>query len=530
MKEDSKLKLTVTIICCTVTILFFLLYAHLFFYENTTVYSSRHAHTYDILNDYSSNIVEDSTAPVGIRKEYRTKLKNVNSSENCLCFYLVHHSADVYIDDELVYSLSVSKENKISNTTSSNWVTVPILENDSGKELTIIITPLFENVSGFNPEFLMGSHYSIVVSQFKADIPQLFIALLCIILSIFFIFSQIHFMLHTKAQSWDLFYLAGFAFLLGVWRMAATKTSPILFSNNPLALGYISIGSLFLCSIFLQLYVSTFFLPKRRKQFLILTATSCFIVYFVWLLQILNISEFEKMISVSHILIIITICGILFFSLLSRNEVKQKPFFLIIIVGLATDVLCYYIFGSSTYVVFTGLTFVFYSMVVFITNLLNATKKAQLDSPTGLINKSRWNELMLKIQLNEEIIALTMIDLNNLKQINDTYGHEVGDKMIFEFSKILKHSFPPNSVICRWGGDEFVVMTEHKYAEVNEQYVKNLHAAINDYNLKSKEYTLSYAVGSCLSTEYPEADYEELLSIADKRMYDNKIQTKTEQN
>ena len=530
MKEDSKLKLTVTLLCCAVTILFFLLYAYLFFFEHTEIYSSRHAHTYDTLTEYETNTIEDPSAPAGIRKEYRIILKNFDSSESCLCFYLVHHAADVYIDNELVYSLSFSENNKISNTTSSNWVTVPIHENDSGKELKIVLTPLFEIVSRFTPKFLIGSHYSIVVSQFKKDIPQLFIALLCIIWGIFIAFTQVFFTLHTKTKTWDLLYLASFAFLLGIWRMAATKTSPILFSGNPLALGYISIGSLFLCSIFLQLYVSTFFTPKRRKQFLAITASSCFIVYFVWLLQILNVSEFEQMISVSHLLIIVTICGILFFSLLSRKEVKQNPFFLILIVGLAADVLSYYLLGSSTYVVFTGLAFIFYSMIVFVTNLLDATKKAQLDSPTGLLNKSRWNELMKNIHLSEETIAITMIDLNNLKHINDTYGHEVGDKMIYEFSKILKSAFPSNSVICRWGGDEFVVMTEHKYAEANEQYIEKLHAAISNYNSQAQQYALSYAVGCCLSTEYPKADCEELLKIADERMYTNKIQSKMEQN
>ena len=191
MKEDSKLKLTVTILCCVVTILFFLLYVYLFFFEHTSVVSNRHAHTFDTLTEYEINTVEDSSSPSGIRKEYRMTLKNFDSSESCLCFYLVHHSAEIYIDGELIQSLSVSKDNRISNTTSNNWVTIPIHENDSGKELLIVLTPLFENVAGFEPEFLVGSHYSIVVSQFKSDIPQLFIALLCLILSIFILFSQI---------------------------------------------------------------------------------------------------------------------------------------------------------------------------------------------------------------------------------------------------------------------------------------------------------------------------------------------------
>ena len=530
MKEDAKLKLTVTTLCCAVTVLFFLLYAYLFFFEHTSVYSSRHAHTFDTLNQYSVEQISDSSTPIGIRKEYRIALTGIDSSESCLCFYLVHHTADVYIDDELVHSLNISENNRINNTTGSNWVTIPIHEEDNGKELTIILTPLFKNVAGFKPEFLVGSHYSIVVSQFKEDIPQLFMALLCIILSVFIVLSQVYFTIQTKTKPWDMFYLAVLALMLGLWRMSATKSSPILFSNYTSSLGYISIGSLFLCSIFLQLYVSTFFTPKRRKYFLAITVLSCFIIFSAWLLQILNISDFEQMISVGHLLLTITIFSILFCSLLSRKELKQRPLFLILVVGLVSDIFCYYVFGSSTYVIFTVLTFVVYTIIVFVTNMLDTTKKAQIDSPTGLINKSRWNELTQNIQLDEKVIAITMIDLNNLKDINDSYGHEVGDRMISDFSKILKSSFPSSSVICRWGGDEFVIMTENKNALNNAQYIDKLHSEICDYNSKSENFTLSYAVGSCLSSEYPDADCNGLLAVADKRMYTNKIQSKAEQN
>lgn len=530
MREDSRLKLIVTALCCAVTVLFFLLYAYLFFFENTSVYSSRHAHTYDTLNNYSAKIINDDSAPIGVRKEYKTTLKSFDTSESCLCFYLAHHEAIVYIDDEIVHTLTTGEHNKVGTTTSTNWITIPIHETDSGKDLTIILTPLFKSAIAFEPEFLIGSHYSIVVAQFKEDIPQLFIALLCIILSIFIALSQIYFMLHTKTQSWDMFYLAAFALMLGLWRMAATKTSPILFSNNTLVLSYVSIGSLFLCSIFLQLYVSTFFTQRQRRHFLVITASSCFVVYFIWLLQVLNISKFERMISISHAFLFVTVSSIFFFSLLSRREAKLNYLFLILVMGLASDVVLYYLLGSSTNVVFTVLAFVLYTIVVFVTSMLDATKKAQFDSPTGLINKSRWNELIQKIQLSEEMVAITMIDLNNLKQVNDSHGHEIGDKMIFEFSKILKSSFPSNSVICRWGGDEFVIMTEDKCAEANDLYITKLHNSICDFNSKSKEFSLSYAVGCCLSSEYPDADCNELLKIADERMYANKIQSKAEQN
>ena len=65
---------------------------------------------------------------------------------------------------------------------------------------------------------------------------------------------------------------------------------------------------------------------------------------------------------------------------------------------------------------------------------------------------------------------------------------------------------------------ENTMLDEHK-----NNYIANIY-------MVGKQYALSYAVGCCLSTEYPKADCEELLKIADERMYTNKIQSKMEQN
>ena len=338
MTQHKKLKHTVTAFCCVIMVLFFLLYSYLFFFENISVSSSRHAHTYDQLTGYSVTTIEDTVAPVGIRKEYRLILNNFDSSESCLCFYLVHQYADVYIDGELVYTLTASENNRISDTISSNWATIPIHENDSGKELVVVLTPLYKSMTDFEPKFLVGSHYSIVVDQFKQDIPQLFIALLCVILSIFILITQIHFMLHTNTKTWNMLYLAGFAFLLGSWRITDTKSSPILFANNPLVLGYISIGCLFLCSLFLQLYLSTCFAKKYGKQLLVLTSFSCSVTFMVWLFQIFDIADFKQMLPISHFLLIVSVAIIIIFSIICRKEVKNSRLFLILALGIAVDI------------------------------------------------------------------------------------------------------------------------------------------------------------------------------------------------
>lgn len=85
-------------------------------------------------------------------------------------------------------------------------------------------------------------------------------------------------------------------------------------------------------------------------------------------------------------------------------------------------------------------------------------KKASLDLHTGLMNKGKCNELFADQKVILEDLAVIMFDLNNLKKVNDVYGHIRGDKFISDFSNILKKTVSKGNFIGRYGGDEFVVV------------------------------------------------------------------------
>lgn len=100
------------------------------------------------------------------------------------------------------------------------------------------------------------------------------------------------------------------------------------------------------------------------------------------------------------------------------------------------------------------MSFIVYTLIVFLRNVQESTRKAYTDSRTGLENRGRWNELMHGDDPLPEPYAILVIDLNGLKQVNDTLGHEAGDRMIYELSAILRNTLLRNSVICRWGGND----------------------------------------------------------------------------
>jgi diguanylate cyclase (GGDEF)-like protein len=117
----------------------------------------------------------------------------------------------------------------------------------------------------------------------------------------------------------------------------------------------------------------------------------------------------------------------------------------------------------------------------------------------------------------------TAIDLNNLKEVNDTFGHSKGDDVLIKVTQVLKDIIKDKGLICRFGGDEFTVIFYNStkkelnhYKETIKNYVKNNSA---------DDIKLSFAVGSSFK-ETSNQDIYHLLDIAEKDMYSNKTKQK----
>lgn len=515
------------------TVLFVAFFFYIGFSENVSIDSARHSHSYTYVQNYTVESVANPDTPIGQQTVYRWTLDDIPNSESCLCFYLVHHYAEVYIDNEVIYTLTARDSNRIGNSISSNWVTVPVHNSDNGKEIILVLTPLFESMIDYEPEFLLGSHFSIAYDQLKQDLPQLFISLLCIILGAIIISVQLYFIFCAQTKNLDMIYLGGISMILGIWRITDMKSSPILFPSNPMVLGYITIGSLFLCGVIMMLYASTLFSRKKATPFLLLASIASLIIMGVLGAQILGFADFKEMLTISHILLIIAICIVPIMSIHSRRTSDMAHisgngiFFLFLTAGVSLDILTFYISDSSSHVMYTIICFLIYTVLVFVSNILETTRKAYIDDQTGLINRSRWNELLHNHTSNGDSTGLIMMDLNSLKAINDSYGHETGDQQILNFSKLLLNTFPSSCHICRWGGDEFSVMTIDIPQDKLAGYIDTLAESVNEFNASSGTLKLSYALGWVYSSEFPDMNVKELMRIADERMYQNKKEKKS---
>ena len=149
------------------------------------------------------------------------------------------------------------------------------------------------------------------------------------------------------------------------------------------------------------------------------------------------------------------------------------------------------------------------------------------DSLTGLYNRRgflTFAEQHLKVaNRTKSKIYMLYADLDNLKRINDTLGHQEGDEALKETARLLEETFRESDIISRIGGDEFVVMpikdAEENVAPITERLKNNL----GRYNAaKDRSYILSISVGVTFYDPYNPITVEELLSQCDKLMYREK--------
>jgi len=151
-----------------------------------------------------------------------------------------------------------------------------------------------------------------------------------------------------------------------------------------------------------------------------------------------------------------------------------------------------------------------------------------LDDLTHLFN-SRYLELVLDKELKKDPttakpFALLFLDLDYFKSVNDTHGHMVGSKLLVEVSKVLKNCLRDNDVVCRWGGDEYVVLLRGSDSGGALKVAERIRRAVESHRFMAREgYSLN--ITTCIGIAcYPEhaADKTGLLDVADRAMYRGK--------
>ena len=140
------------------------------------------------------------------------------------------------------------------------------------------------------------------------------------------------------------------------------------------------------------------------------------------------------------------------------------------------------------------------------------------DSLTGLYNRN----YIVKFDVNNEMsmpCSYIVCDCNGLKMINDMYGHSAGDDYLCAAAKLLKEAAPERSVVIRWGGDEFLIITPLCDEIEQKKLMDKIRKRQEQY--KKKNPLVGLAIGGAIRMSINQNETE-ILKLADERMYEDK--------
>lgn len=228
-----------------------------------------------------------------------------------------------------------------------------------------------------------------------------------------------------------------------------------------------------------------------------------------------------------YILLSVTVCALRY-----RKAIAEEKSIIQKLLALTLSVLLCAILSALIYG-FTPWPFVALSLLYLYLNIYGKQSKAlgmlaYQDSLTGVANATAYGFAVRamdeKIQSSNAQFAILVSDVNDLKTINDLYGHHAGDQLLIEAAHLLSTVFA-HSTVHRIGGDEFAILLEGEDYKNRHQYIKELHRALTRscFFLDGVRHRVSIAAGLAEYNARHHRNCTEVFQAADKLMYENKM-------
>ena len=168
--------------------------------------------------------------------------------------------------------------------------------------------------------------------------------------------------------------------------------------------------------------------------------------------------------------------------------------------------------------IFTDLVTSAFSKYIYDEKIIKLTYN---DSLTGLYNRRFFENELMRLDTNRQLpISIIIADINGLKIINDSLGHEKGDQLLIKSANILKSIIRQEDILARQGGDEFAILLPQTDSKVAEIIIKRIKEC--EKKTETDELTVSIALGTSTKTVIDQ-DIHEVLKVADNHMYQNKL-------
>lgn len=528
-----------------VLVLFMLILFHA--HERSDEYVLNDERECSILTDYDVTSYDDESAPIGITQEYKWILRDIPARDGCITFYIIHQEIEIYIEDTLAYSLHAAEDNFFSKTVGCDWAKAYLSPDDEGKEIRILVHPIYESSIGNDLTIYYGNYDTICNHIVQSNLPILALGIVANVIGIVFIaFVVINRRNHDFDNSLAL--LGVFSVFTGLWKISDMPAAPLIFKDS------LTLSALAIISIAMMVVPYIFFIRNQiavasHRFWDAMCIGSNLVCIIIVLLQLTGIADLRQTLTLCHIMAIV--CIILILIKLIQEMLHRKLSArlkmtiiccMLCLFGTIIDMIVYYSSGNSGGMVYCLLAFLIYVISMGYISLKEALslieqgKKAkhfeQLalhDELSGLYNRAFYAQYLEKHNLHQVDSFIIMFDVNNLKQCNDTFGHDFGDKLLQNSAKILEDAFLPEGKCIRMGGDEFCVVVRHTTEKFIQERLTKFEQLLKAFNENHPdEFPVNIAYGYANYDDENDFDFSDTLRRADKFMYQKKLNMKAD--
>ena len=347
--------------------------------------------------------------------------------------------------------------------------------------------------------------------------------------------------------------IALFSLCVGMWSLCSYDVITI-FTYNLSRKAYLEFSALYLAPMFLFAYfwddIKRREWKRRKVIYYVLFFAQVFFVASTFILQAFNVVHLCEVLSLSHILDALMALYLVYMFIhdIRKRKLENPVLFagiILMVLLMLYDIVRFDIqkyanvmsnshFTSSLYV--GTLIFVVAMIIDFCVGIARnlydtATsealeKMAYTDELTGLVNRRRCEEFFDELDESASNYVVVGFDLNNLKIVNDTFGHDEGDRFIKAFAEILGSVFGKHGLVGRIGGDEFIVMIKDAAKVDVKDLIDRMNEQIDKKNQEKQGWKMSAAYGVCAASEGGVKTSRYAYKVADERMYRKKFEMK----
>ena len=424
------------------------------------------------------------------------------------------------------------------------WHIVNLPKNSDGKHLQVRIIPVYSDYYGNSFHLFGGTKGDCTLKILSNSLCSLVLS--CKILSLGIICLILCFSImrkndkYSSDESYMIFLNLGvFSLLITLWILKQCGFLQFLIPD-PRALYFIDYFTFFLFPVPFNFILYDICKSKYRKGAVHLSILYLCNMAAAVLLQCTGVIDIFRILPVTHLImlanVIYTVTLIRYESIKLQNEAARHfkyPMYLVMAFGVA-ELIAYYIQHfqqTSIFLPFGTMLFIlllvwiqvsrFYDHYLQKQKLIYLQKLADTDLLTDTMNRNAYEKKVNRLNVQKDKLhttGLILFDLDNLKIINDRFGHEKGDEALQLCSQCIKQFFPDKENLFRIGGDEFAYF----YNKNKENNIGDKIAQLNQ-TLESTEHTFNYplSISSGYACFLPEMDstFKDLAKRSDLMLY-----------